>query len=116
MYICSISMLHLDEVVAKDTLTVNQYAKILDIVSSKNEDMNGWYKSVLTDSKIGAVAHFRSVLQNDTLLGGYQNVLTFSINYIEVDANGEFFIGNDITMYIENHYKFPIVDTNSYDF
>jgi len=113
MYICSISMLYIDEAVAKDTLTVNQYSKIVDIVSNKNEDIKAWYKSVLTNSKIDAVTHFRSILQNDTLLDKYKNVLKFSLTYIEIGENGEFFMYNDRTLYIENCGKFPIIDDES---
>lgn len=117
MYICSISMLHLDEFVAKDTLTVNQYAKIVDIVENKNEDIKEWYKSVLTNSKIDAVTHFRSILQNDTLLSNYKNLLKFSLTYIEIDKNGEFSMYSDRSLYIENVGEFPLIeDDNSYDF
>jgi hypothetical protein len=101
-------MLYLDENIAKDNLTVNQYTKLRSAVDSRNNNIEDYYKSVVSNSKLEAIQHFRHILQADSGLDEFPKMIRFSVTYILVEENGEFWPSNDMTIYLNNFAKFPV--------
>jgi hypothetical protein len=101
-------MLYLDENIAKDNLTVNQYNKLCQVIANRNKDILSKYKSMVTDSKLSAIHHFRRVLQLDSYLSDFQKIVKFSATYIDVEDDGEFYPSNDRKIYLNKFSKFSV--------
>jgi hypothetical protein len=101
-------MLYLDENVAKDNLTVNQYAKLCLSIDYRNNNIKDHYKSMVANSKLDAIYYFRRMLHADSGLNELQKMIRFAVTYIFVEDNGEFYPSNKMTIYLNNFAKFPV--------
>jgi hypothetical protein len=108
MYICSILTLYLDENIAKNHLTANQYTSLCSAIDYRNKYIKDHYKSMITDSKLSAIHHFRRVLQRDLYLGDFQKMVKFSATCIDVDDDGEFYQSRNNDICINNFSKFSV--------
>jgi hypothetical protein len=101
-------MLYLDENIAKNNLTVNQYTKLCSAVDYRNNNIKEQYKSIVANSKLEAIQHFRHILQADSGLDVFPKMIKFSAKYILVEENGEFWPSNDMIICLDNFAKFSV--------
>jgi hypothetical protein len=108
MFLMEIQSIALNESLAKDVLTVNQYEKLKSSIEYKNKDLKTEAITVLSKTCEEGILALKKSLESQ--FAGIDNnleyLIYFAVSYKKVKLNEPFFPKNSFTYYNENSYQF----------